>query len=140
MIMNISFTKSPCHFIDDQEIEIVERKGLGHPDTLADGVADAISYKYSNYCLKNFVCSRCYLGHTSAIDLSPCFSCLNFHFKQNFSGPGLVPLFLKARPCTLPKLWKTSQGQTLHLPCTFCPVSRSGLVPFVLSIKNAQKR
>lgn len=35
-------------------IEIVERKGLGHPDSLADGLANAISVSYSKYCLKNF--------------------------------------------------------------------------------------
>ncbi|KUG19832.1 MAG: methionine adenosyltransferase [Methanomicrobiaceae archaeon] len=29
--------------IDEQEIELVERKGIGHPDSLADGVAEAIS-------------------------------------------------------------------------------------------------
>jgi|TARA_B100002003_G_scaffold251161_1_gene293380 S-adenosylmethionine synthetase len=29
--------------VDEQEIEIVERKGIGHPDSLADGIADAIS-------------------------------------------------------------------------------------------------
>lgn len=34
--------------------EIVERKGIGHPDTLADGVAEAISLKYSNYCMQKF--------------------------------------------------------------------------------------
>ncbi|MFJ8140824.1 methionine adenosyltransferase [Streptomyces sp. NPDC096013] len=31
--------------------EVVERKGAGHPDTLADGVAEAISRAYSRYCL-----------------------------------------------------------------------------------------
>lgn len=35
-------------------LEIVERKGLGHPDTLADGIAEAISNTYSKYCLNNF--------------------------------------------------------------------------------------
>jgi len=34
--------------------EIVERKGLGHPDTLADGIAEAVSIEYSQYCLQNF--------------------------------------------------------------------------------------
>lgn len=29
--------------VEEQEIEIVERKGIGHPDSLADGVADAVS-------------------------------------------------------------------------------------------------
>lgn len=35
-------------------LEIVERKGLGHPDTLADGIAEAISNEYSKYCLEHF--------------------------------------------------------------------------------------
>lgn len=34
--------------------EIVERKGLGHPDSLADGLANAISVAYSQYCLDKF--------------------------------------------------------------------------------------
>lgn len=34
--------------------EVVERKGIGHPDTLADGIAEAISIEYSNYCMNNF--------------------------------------------------------------------------------------
>ena len=36
------------------ELELVERKGVGHPDTLADGVAEAISRAYSNYCREHF--------------------------------------------------------------------------------------
>ena len=40
--------------IDEQPFEIVERKGIGHPDTLADGVAEAVSIEYSRYCLKEF--------------------------------------------------------------------------------------
>lgn len=39
---------------DEVPIEIVEKKGVGHPDTLADSIAEAISYVYSNYCLKNY--------------------------------------------------------------------------------------
>jgi S-adenosylmethionine synthetase len=35
-------------------VEVVERKGSGHPDTLADGVAEAISRAYSRYCLDAF--------------------------------------------------------------------------------------
>lgn len=35
-------------------VEVVERKGSGHPDTLTDGVAEAISRAYSQYCLDNF--------------------------------------------------------------------------------------
>ncbi|MDL5361027.1 methionine adenosyltransferase [Halalkalicoccus sp. NIPERK01] len=29
--------------VEDQEIEIVERKGLGHPDSICDGVAESVS-------------------------------------------------------------------------------------------------
>ncbi len=39
---------------DEQPFEIVERKGIGHPDTLADGIAEAVSIEYSRYCLKEF--------------------------------------------------------------------------------------
>lgn len=35
-------------------VEVVERKGAGHPDTLADGTAEAISRAYSRYCLETF--------------------------------------------------------------------------------------
>lgn len=40
--------------IEDSAIEVVERKGIGHPDTLADGIAEILSLEYSKYCLKNF--------------------------------------------------------------------------------------
>lgn len=40
--------------IEKQPFEIVERKGIGHPDTVADGVAEAVSIEYSRYCLKKF--------------------------------------------------------------------------------------
>lgn len=44
-------TRTP---VEKQEIEIVERKGLGHPDSLADGIADAISRTLCNYYLEEF--------------------------------------------------------------------------------------
>lgn len=34
--------------------EIVERKGIGHPDTLSDAIAERASRYYSQYCLENF--------------------------------------------------------------------------------------
>lgn len=40
--------------INQQPMEIVERKGLGHPDTIADGIAESISINYSKYCLEKF--------------------------------------------------------------------------------------
>ncbi len=40
--------------IDKTPIEIVERKGIGHPDTICDVLAEKISNNYSLYCLENF--------------------------------------------------------------------------------------
>jgi len=40
--------------IERQKIEIVERKGLGHPDTLADGIAESMSRALSKEYLKRF--------------------------------------------------------------------------------------
>lgn len=37
-------------------MEVVERKGMGHPDTLADKLAEICSRTYSNYCLEKFGC------------------------------------------------------------------------------------
>jgi S-adenosylmethionine synthetase len=38
----------------DADHEVVERKGLGHPDTVADGIAELASIRYSEYCLREF--------------------------------------------------------------------------------------
>jgi S-adenosylmethionine synthetase len=32
----------------------VERKGIGHPDTLADGLAERLSFVYSKYTKEKF--------------------------------------------------------------------------------------
>lgn len=42
----------PC--VDDTEFEVVERKGIGHPDTLCDTIAEKVSQAYSQYCLKRY--------------------------------------------------------------------------------------
>jgi S-adenosylmethionine synthetase len=34
--------------------ELVERKGLGHPDTICDAIAEAMSRLYSRFCLESF--------------------------------------------------------------------------------------
>jgi S-adenosylmethionine synthetase len=39
---------------EEMDFEVVERKGIGHPDTLADGLAEKISVEYSKYCLEHF--------------------------------------------------------------------------------------
>lgn len=38
----------------DLDVEVVERKGVGHPDTLADGIAELASIRYAEYCLREF--------------------------------------------------------------------------------------
>lgn len=40
--------------VESHALEVVERKGIGHPDTLADGIAEAISLTYSLYCQERF--------------------------------------------------------------------------------------
>lgn len=51
--MNL-YSKENSINLNQQPIEVVERKGLGHPDTIADGIAESISIEYSKYCLENF--------------------------------------------------------------------------------------
>ncbi len=40
--------------IEEQVIEIVERKGIGHPDSLADGMAEAMSRELSKEYIRRF--------------------------------------------------------------------------------------
>ena len=41
-------------FFDEDKCEFVERKGIGHPDTLADALAEKLSAEYSKYTLKKY--------------------------------------------------------------------------------------
>ena len=50
--INFSFLNRPK--IVSQEFEVVERKGIGHPDTLCDAIAERISCAYSRYCMQRF--------------------------------------------------------------------------------------
>ena len=40
---NIRVEQAPGQAVEDQAVEIVERKGLGHPDSICDGVAEHVS-------------------------------------------------------------------------------------------------
>ncbi|MFW6384598.1 MAG: methionine adenosyltransferase [Halodesulfurarchaeum sp.] len=40
--------------VEDQEIEIIERKGLGHPDSICDGIAEAVSRRLARSYLDRF--------------------------------------------------------------------------------------
>ena len=50
---NIVVTEATGQFIEDIPVEIVERKGIGHPDSLCDGIAERISVEYSRWCQEN---------------------------------------------------------------------------------------
>lgn len=52
--MKIYTLSSASVDIQKSPVEIVERKGLGHPDTLADILAESFSNKYSQYSLNKF--------------------------------------------------------------------------------------
>ncbi len=40
--------------IEDQQVELVERKGLGHPDSIADGISESVSRALSRLYLDEF--------------------------------------------------------------------------------------
>src|SRR5437867_2291706 len=40
--------------VKDQKIEIVERKGIGHPDSICDSIMDKISIELSREYINNF--------------------------------------------------------------------------------------
>jgi len=41
-------------YLTERPFEIIEKKGMGHPDTLADNLAEFLSAKYSNYTRKKY--------------------------------------------------------------------------------------
>ncbi|TQQ78899.1 methionine adenosyltransferase [Halonotius roseus] len=43
MSRNIQVSELDRQAVEDQSVEIVERKGVGHPDSISDGVAEAVS-------------------------------------------------------------------------------------------------
>ncbi len=43
MKRNIKVERLNQRPLEQQEIELVERKGIGHPDSVADGLAESIS-------------------------------------------------------------------------------------------------
>ncbi len=51
---NIIVTEATGQYIEDLPVEIVERKGIGHPDSLCDGIAERISVEYSRWCQEHF--------------------------------------------------------------------------------------
>jgi S-adenosylmethionine synthetase len=50
---NIVVSEATGQHIEDRPVEIVERKGIGHPDSLCDGIAERISVEYCRWCREN---------------------------------------------------------------------------------------
>ncbi|MFX1563887.1 MAG: methionine adenosyltransferase [Promethearchaeota archaeon] len=54
MPRNITVDKAPVPPIEKQPLEIVERKGKGHPDTILDAVAEGVGVSLCKYYLEHF--------------------------------------------------------------------------------------
>ncbi|PIQ91690.1 MAG: hypothetical protein COV70_02450 [Parcubacteria group bacterium CG11_big_fil_rev_8_21_14_0_20_39_22] len=54
--MSLNFLKTDRNLMipDKLPFEIVERKGVGHPDSLADALSNEISVYFSKHCIDNF--------------------------------------------------------------------------------------
>jgi S-adenosylmethionine synthetase len=51
---NIHVQPASGHAVEDQTVEIVERKGIGHPDSICDGVAESVSRALAQTYLDRF--------------------------------------------------------------------------------------
>ena len=40
--------------IEEKEVEVVERKGIGHPDSISDGIAESVSRALCNCLFERF--------------------------------------------------------------------------------------
>ena len=54
MVRNVQVEPLSTVHIEDQDVELVERKGLGHPDSIADGVSESVSRALSRLYLDEF--------------------------------------------------------------------------------------
>jgi S-adenosylmethionine synthetase len=53
-VMEVKVVEAPFAVIDEFPFEVVERKGLGHPDTICDAIAETASRRYSQYFQERF--------------------------------------------------------------------------------------
>jgi len=54
MSRNISIERAVLPPIEEQKLEIVERKGIGHPDTLLDAIVEEVGRNLCRYYLEHF--------------------------------------------------------------------------------------
>ncbi|NDJ54498.1 MAG: methionine adenosyltransferase [Chloroflexi bacterium] len=50
---NIVVSSARGPHVEQLPVEIVERKGIGHPDSICDGIAERISVEYTRWCQEN---------------------------------------------------------------------------------------
>ncbi len=53
MVRNVHAEELPSA-VSDLQVEVVERKGIGHPDSIIDGACEAVSIALSKYYMDNF--------------------------------------------------------------------------------------
>ncbi|GAB7012866.1 methionine adenosyltransferase [Halolamina salina] len=51
MTRNVQVSELDRRAVEDQQVEIVERKGIGHPDSICDGIAESVSRALSQLYL-----------------------------------------------------------------------------------------
>ncbi|NLI62906.1 MAG: methionine adenosyltransferase [Methanosarcinaceae archaeon] len=56
MVRNIVVERSNSVAMEKKQIEIVERKGVGHPDSIADGIAESVSQALCAEYIKRYDC------------------------------------------------------------------------------------
>ena len=54
MARNIVIEPLSAKYIETQDVEIVERKGIGHPDSIADGLAESVSRSLCKMYISKF--------------------------------------------------------------------------------------
>jgi len=52
--LRVTVERFPGPFQDERRVEIVERKGVGHPDTICDALAEEVSRALSRYYVERF--------------------------------------------------------------------------------------
>jgi S-adenosylmethionine synthetase len=52
--MHVTVGAIPGVPVDEQPVEVVERKGLGHPDTICDALAEEFSFALSRFYRERF--------------------------------------------------------------------------------------
>lgn len=53
-VSEILISTLPSINVEELPFELVERKGVGHPDTICDAIAERASQYYSRYCMEQF--------------------------------------------------------------------------------------